>query len=123
MKLTVGRGMNARVTKAGEAAKARFDALVIEHLKSIGATPPPEGAYPQWIVETIHGRMRCTPNGNWIAQSFMDWPSEYEACIKHARDRGFDHWKWNFHYDLTDTPNIDDWKNALGRILKRKETA
>ena len=113
-KLTIGR--DRRLTKAGKIAEARFDALVVEHLKSIGAAPLAEGSL-SWIVATIHGRLRVTPYGDWIAQSFQDWPNDYTACMKYARANGFEHWKWNFHYELTEEPNVDDWKRQLGRTL------
>ena len=126
-KLSVGRGMNRRVTKAGEAAMKRFDDLVVAYLLAIDATPADFGA---WIVVTVHGSLRVTPHGNWIAQSFQDWPgmpghltggdarANYEACMKHARALGFDHWKWNFHYDLgAAEPEVDAWKRRLRRVL------
>ena len=117
-RLTVGRGMGIRVTKAGKAAEARFDALVTEHLRSIGAVPPRRDApHLGWTVRTIHGDLQVTAHGNWIAQKFLDWPKDYAACIAHAKARGFDHWKWNFHYELSTKPNIEDWKTALGKIL------
>jgi len=119
-RLTVGRGWNRRVTKAGKAAEARFDALVIEHLKAIGATPTGD-FLGTWIVQTIHGRLRVAPRGNWIAQAFLDWPDDYRECIAHARARGFDHWKWNFHYELDAEPNVTDWKVRLGEILPKGE--
>lgn len=117
-RLTIGKGMGRRVTKAGRAAEARFDALVTEHLTRIGAAPPADGdAMKRWIVQTIHGRLRVSPNGNSILQSFMDWPEAYYDCIAYAKVRGFDHWKWNFHYTLTAEPDVADWKVALGKIL------
>jgi len=112
-----------RLTKAGIAAEARFDAVVAEHLKAIGATPPPQGLeYRGWVVQTIHGALRVSSHGDWIAQSFQDWPKDYNACIAHARARGFEHWKWNFHYELVAEPNVDDWKVALRRILPKGGT-
>jgi len=117
-RLMIGKGMGRRVTKAGAAAERAFDALVIAHLESIGATPPPKGdVMGRWTVQTIHGALRVAPHGNWIAQVFLDWPKDFQECIAHARARGFDHWKWNFHYELTAEPNVDDWKRALAEIL------
>lgn len=97
-----------RVTKAGLAAEAHFDKLVIAHLESIGARRTPNGY--GWEVDTTLGTLRVGHRGHYIVQVFDDWGR--------AKAAGFDHWKWNFHYELgAAEAEVENWKRCLARWL------
>jgi hypothetical protein len=97
-----------RLTKAGMAAEVHFDKLVVEHLKGIGAVAAPN-AYG-WQLETTLGGLRVGSRGHYIVQVFDDWPR--------AKAAGFDHWKWNFHYEIGAAEDeVDHWKRQLARVL------
>ena len=87
-KLSVGRGFNRRTTKLGLAIQAKFDAMVIEVLRDLGATHTPTAMY-QWKIMTKHGQLGITPRGHCVMCRFEDSEAGKKFC---------GHWKWNHHY-------------------------
>jgi hypothetical protein len=109
-KLTIGKGANMRVTKAGAKAEAHFDAIVNAYLATVG-TKPGRLLY-EWTVETIAGPLGLSSHGHWIAGCFEDWPR--------AKALGHSHWKWNYHYEVGAAEReLEDFKYRLGLILPK----
>jgi hypothetical protein len=79
-----------------------------EYNRGVGAVAAPN-AYG-WQLETTLGGLRVGSRGHYIVQVFDDWPR--------AKAAGFDHWKWNFHYEIGAAEDeVDHWKRQLARVL------
>jgi hypothetical protein len=115
-KLSIGRGMKRRLTKAGIAAEDRFKKLVDAYLATIGT----KSTYYEWAVETRAGMLSLTAYGHWIACRFED--------VERAKVFGLGYLnphsgKWNHHYEIgAGEAELEDFKRQLGRLLPPKET-
>ncbi len=118
-KLTIGRGIHSRLTKAGVAADARFDALVNAYLESLGARiqHPLDSPYPsRWHLETKAGALGVTSYGHWIACRF-EYPARAKAFVGTFGLNEYSG-KWNHHYDVgAGEREIEDFKRQLRRVL------
>ena len=122
-RLSVGRGANRRITKAGLASGERFKAAVEAALVELGAKRSPEApasnvcttcgellkcncdggpvVFPpyaerrrEWSIETRHGKL-------WLNVYAEDcWIAGLWEDWPRAKAAGMDHWKWNHHYHL-----------------------
>jgi hypothetical protein len=113
-RLTIGKGFNRRLTKAGKAAEAHFDAIVAEYMASIGAKPSLKRT---WQVETTAGTLHVSTYGSWIATLFED--------VEKARLLGlvrgaFYNGKWNHHYGTgAAEAELGEFQCQLARILAK----
>lgn len=107
-KLSVGKGFNRRATKLGLKVQAEFDAMVIEVLRELGATPTPDAMY-QWRILTKHGPLGMSAHGDWIACRFEDYETGKRFC---------GHWKWNHHFhEGAGRPEVNHFVRLLKAIL------
>ena len=112
-RLTIGKGFNRRLTKAGKDAEAHFDTIVAEYMASIGAKP---GVVRTWQVETIAGTMQVSTHGHWIATRFDD----IGRAVSLGLVRGCTSGKWNHHYDTgAAETELGDFQRQLARILAK----
>jgi hypothetical protein len=124
-KLTIGSGMNRRLTKAGEAAELRFDALVNAYLATVGAPIPVAGVTSggvrfgyEWTVETKAGPYKCAARGHYIVGMFEDVDRAKASGL--AAFNGYSG-KWNHHFDVgAGEREVEFFRQRLNAILPEK---
>ena len=106
------RGGERKVKKA-EAAETKFNELVADHLRGLGATPPRD-KWGDWLVQTKAGMLHVKPYGTWIAARFDDLP----LARKFVSGLGPHTAKWNFMYgDGAGANDVADFARQLARLL------
>jgi hypothetical protein len=97
--------------------KFNFEKSCAAMLIDLGATPV-AWHRPQFTLNTIAGKLLCTPFEDWLACQFED----EKLAVKHIGSGCLNRFngKWNWHFDKPDEDDLDDLKETLQHILTKK---
>jgi hypothetical protein len=146
-KLSVGKGFNRRITRAGEAAGARLKACVEARIEAMGAKRSPDepadnsctrcgrlaecvcvdasGASGPFASVPYEKRKREwsieTVHGKlWLTVHSDWWIAGLWDDWPRAKAAGFDHWKWNHHFpEGAGEAAVEAFARELGALLPK----
>lgn len=96
--------------------KFNFEKATADLLTELGGTPV-DWHRPQFELQTIAGRLVCTPFENWVACKFDD----EKLAVKKIAEGSLNPFsgKWNWHYADKPTPqHLAHFRSVIQRIIK-----